>query len=146
MQGLLAAFRLPDALRGLWVGVVPVPRTVATRTDGVATVVPSETSVTAATSALDAPLRTAAAPAPLAPAAADAAPAALAPTAPAPVEPAVRVAAAHLVDPVGLRVVPYRPVSRWPLRRAAPRVLDPFRGFPQRSQVLADLMYGPTRR
>jgi hypothetical protein len=63
-----------------------------------------------------------------------------------PVEPSVRVAAAHLVDPVGLRVVPFRPTSRWPLRRAATRIGDPFRGFPLRSMHLADLMDGGPRR
>lgn len=61
-----------------------------------------------------------------------------------PVEPSVRVSAAHLVDPLGLRVVPFRPSTRWPLRRAAPRIYDPFRGFPLRSVHLADLMDGPT--
>jgi hypothetical protein len=63
-----------------------------------------------------------------------------------PVEPSVRVSAAHLVDPVGLRVVPFRPDPRWPLRRAAPRILDPFRGFPMRSAHLADLIDGSVPR
>jgi hypothetical protein len=53
---------------------------------------------------------------------------------------------AHLTDPRGLRVVAYRPSSRWPLRRLATRIPDPFRGFPRRSTHLTELMYGRTGR
>jgi hypothetical protein len=49
---------------------------------------------------------------------------------------------AQLADPRGLRVVAYRPTSRWPLRRLATRIPDPFRGFPRRSTHLIELMYG----
>lgn len=67
----------------------------------------------------------------------------------APAAPAVAVAplidVAYLADPRGLRVVAYRPTSRWPLRRLATRIPDPFRGFPRRSTHLVELMYGRTR-
>ncbi|MDF1521462.1 MAG: hypothetical protein P1P87_01410 [Trueperaceae bacterium] len=53
---------------------------------------------------------------------------------------------AHLTDPRGLRVVAYRPASRWPLRRLATRIPDPFRGFPRRSTHLIELMYGRARQ
>jgi hypothetical protein len=150
MNGLLASLRFPFALRGPWAAAA-VPATAA--------------PVRAADAALHAPEpfrsprhpaaapqgpvrpeapvleRPAQAVPPVAPVL-DLAPeaAAPAPVAPQPIEPSVRVSAAHLVDPVGLRVVPFRPTTRWPLRRAAPRIYDPFRGFPLRSVHLADLM------
>jgi len=48
-----------------------------------------------------------------------------------------------LRDPDGLRVVPLRPDSRWPLRRAGDRVRNPFRAFPYRALYLSRLMYAP---
>jgi hypothetical protein len=44
-------------------------------------------------------------------------------------------------DPYGIRVVPLRPSSPWPLRRAHERVLNPFRAFPFRAIHLSRLMY-----
>ena len=44
-------------------------------------------------------------------------------------------------DPVGVRVVPLRPASPWPARRARDRVLNPFRAFPFRTMHLSRLMY-----
>lgn len=44
-------------------------------------------------------------------------------------------------DPCGVRVVPLRPSSPWPLRRAHERVLNPFRAFPFRAIHLSRLMY-----
>ncbi len=44
-------------------------------------------------------------------------------------------------DPVGIRVVPLRPASPWPPRRARERVLNPFRAFPFRTMHLSRLMY-----
>jgi hypothetical protein len=44
------------------------------------------------------------------------------------------------VDPAGLRVVPLRPASDWPLRRAYDRVANPFRAFPYRSLHLSRMM------
>ena len=144
MHGLLASLRLPFALRGL-----------RTATAAVSTPDASDRSSDAAARAT---VRTAMRPAPTgrvhetfaprpvaqpAPAV-DRIPAASAsaPVSTRPIEPSVPVSAAHLVDPLGLRVVPFRPTSRWPLRRAAPRIYDPFRGFPLRSAHLADLMDG----
>ena len=142
MQGLLASFRLPFAFRG--------PSTSAVATPAASRSVRTPAAVVAAMAAdlMGAHPQ----PAPLLRAYVDgadelsvvAAPFAPSPKAP-PIEPSVRVAAAHLVDPVGLRVVPFRPVTRWPLRRAAARIYDPFRGFPRRSAHLADLMAGPDR-
>ena len=140
MNGLLASLRFPVALRGLRLPAAPVPANGA----------PIRTS--ARPEAAHRPVGTLEAP-PIArpidriepilePAAMAPAPA---PTLPAPrVEPTVPVSAAHLVDPVGVRVVPFRPNTRWPLRRAAPRIYDPFRGFPLRASHLADLMDGRT--
>lgn len=60
-----------------------------------------------------------------------------APTAPiAPIGPIGPVA-----DPVGVRVVPLRPASAWPARRARERVLSPFRAFPFRTMHLSRMMY-----
>ncbi len=44
-------------------------------------------------------------------------------------------------DPAGIRVVPLRPASPWPPRRARERVLSPFRAFPFRAMHLSRLMY-----
>jgi hypothetical protein len=44
------------------------------------------------------------------------------------------------VDPDGLRVVPLRPDSSWPLRRGYDRVASPFRAFPYRSLHLTRMM------
>ena len=141
MNGFLASLRFPFALRGAW-SAAAVP-SIAPR-------------VLAADAGAHAPFRGPAhpnrvpsggrafeAPPVARPSAAvetSPEPASLAPLLPLPVEPSVPVSAAHLVDPVGLRVVPFRPSTRWPLRRAAPRIYDPFRGFPLRSVHLADLM------
>lgn len=151
MQGFFTSLRLGGAVRHLLTGAAAAPTA------------PVRAATAGPTRAL--PLRAAAAPAasaPLPPApgrapralpaqpASVATPVVAAPTVAdeptATVTPSVPVAAKHLVDPVGLRVVPYRPVTRWPLRRAAPRVLDPFRGFPKRALVLGELMYGPRHR
>jgi hypothetical protein len=43
-------------------------------------------------------------------------------------------------DPDGLRVVPLRPDSSWPLRRGRDRVASPFRAFPYRSLHLSRMM------
>lgn len=149
MNGLLASLRIPFALRAPWataaVATTPAP-------------VRAADAVVHAPDAFRTPRRPEAAPkgagpleAPVLDRPAEVAPPAAGaiapePVAPRPVEPSVRVSAAHLVDPVGLRVVPFRPTTRWPLRRAAPRIYDPFRGFPLRSVHLADLMDGRTGR
>jgi hypothetical protein len=44
------------------------------------------------------------------------------------------------LDPAGVRVVPLRPASEWPLRRAYDRVANPFRAFPYRSLHLSRMM------
>ena len=45
-------------------------------------------------------------------------------------------------EPHGVRVVPYRPTSTWPEeRRVHPRVYDPFRAFPNRAALLAEIMH-----
>jgi len=67
-------------------------------------------------------------------------------TAPATVEPAALVVEAiapraPAADPLGIRVVPLRPASPWPPRRARERVLSPFRAFPFRALHLSRLMY-----
>ncbi|MFU8889034.1 MAG: hypothetical protein ACNA8N_10580 [Trueperaceae bacterium] len=54
-----------------------------------------------------------------------------------PVAPRVQATA----DPLGVRVVPLRPTSPWPARRARERVLSPFRAFPFRAMHLSRLMY-----
>ena len=137
MNGLLASLRFPVALRGLRAAIAPVPAIAApARTSDPFRTLTNPEATPRGYGTLEAPSLAhpdvaggatpgAAAPAPM----------------PAlPVEPSVRVSAAHLVDPLGLRVVPFRPSTRWPLRRAAPRITDPFRGFPLRSLHLADLM------
>jgi len=43
-------------------------------------------------------------------------------------------------DPVGVRVVPLRPATPWPERRARERLSNPFRAFPNRSFYLARMM------
>lgn len=43
----------------------------------------------------------------------------------------------RLSDPRGVRVVPFRPTTRWPLHRACARIYDPFRAFPDRGTHLA---------
>lgn len=43
----------------------------------------------------------------------------------------------YLQDPRGLCVVPFRPTTRWPLRRSYARIYDPFRAFPYRAVHLA---------
>jgi hypothetical protein len=44
-------------------------------------------------------------------------------------------------DPLGVRVVPYRPDGTWPEgRRLHPRLYDPFRAFPARARTLRDLI------
>jgi hypothetical protein len=48
---------------------------------------------------------------------------------------------ARASDPRGVRVVPLRPSSPWPLRRSQERVLNPFRAFPFRAIHLSRLMY-----
>lgn len=48
-------------------------------------------------------------------------------------------AAVH-ADPYGIRVVPLRPDSSWPLRRGRDRVASPFRAFPYRSLHLSRMM------
>jgi len=48
-----------------------------------------------------------------------------------------------VADPVGLRVVPLRPDSAWPVRRARDRISNPFRGFPYRAMYLAEMMAAP---
>lgn len=60
-----------------------------------------------------------------------------------PVAPTPPVAAprARANDPHGVRVVPLRPASPWPPRRALERVLNPFRAFPYRAIHLSRLMY-----
>jgi hypothetical protein len=138
MNGLFASLRFPVALRGLRVSAAAVPGTASP----IRTLVRPETT-SRAVGTLEAP--------PIA-RPIDLVEPTLEPTAPAPapaatlptprVEPSVPVSAAHLVDPVGVRVVPFRPTTRWPLRRAAPRIYDPFRGFPLRSSHLADIMDG----
>jgi len=144
MHGLLATLRLPVALRDLWTVAAAVPATAGR-------LHPTEAVVAAAAE----PSRAMARPqlAPRVSGTLEAPPTArpsvrveptLDATATAPLEPSVPVSAAHLVDPVGLRVVPFRPTSRWPLRRATPRIYDPFRGFPLRSAHLADLIDGRT--
>jgi hypothetical protein len=67
-------------------------------------------------------------------------------TVPPTVEPAALVLEplaprAPVADPVGIRVVPLRPASPWPPRRARERVLSPFRAFPFRTMHLSRLMY-----
>lgn len=67
-------------------------------------------------------------------------------TVPPTVEPAAVVLeplapCAPAADPVGIRVVPLRPASPWPARRARERVLSPFRAFPFRTMHLSRLMY-----
>ena len=152
MNGLLASLRFPFALRGPWSATAVVAATTA-----VAAAAAPIRAVDAAVRTSD-PFRTLARPetTPCAYDPLEAAPSARpavageptldviapAPLPAMPVEPSVRVSSAHLVDPVGLRVVPFRPSTRWPLRRAAPRIYDPFRGFPLRSMHLADLMDG----
>jgi hypothetical protein len=50
-------------------------------------------------------------------------------------------------DPRGVRVVPFRPTTRWPLHRACTRIYDPFRAFPDRGAQLAGwLENAPDRR
>jgi hypothetical protein len=50
-------------------------------------------------------------------------------------------------EPYGVRVVPYRPGAAWPEgRRVHPRVYDPFRAFPQRATLLAQIMHTDDRR
>lgn len=45
-------------------------------------------------------------------------------------------------DPVGLRVLPYRPAATWPEHRLVhPRVYDPFRAFPRRAAHLVALIH-----
>jgi len=44
-------------------------------------------------------------------------------------------------DPAGVRVVPLRPASAWPERRAGQRLSNPFRAFPNRSFHLARMMF-----
>lgn len=48
-----------------------------------------------------------------------------------------------VADPVGLRVVPLRPDSSWPVRRARDRISNPFRSFPYRAMYLAEMMAAP---
>jgi hypothetical protein len=55
---------------------------------------------------------------------------------PAPAE-TVAPGVLRLSDPRGLRVVPFRPTTRWPLHRACARIHDPFRAFPDRGAQLA---------
>ncbi len=150
MNGLLASLRFPFALRGPWTATAAVAANAAP--------VRAVDAAARATEAFRTLARPEAAPRthrplvapPIAhpPVAVEPTPDATEPAPPParPVEPTVRVSAAHLVDPVGLRVVPFRPSTRWPLRRAAPRIYDPFRGFPLRSVHLADLMDGATDR
>lgn len=69
-----------------------------------------------------------------------------APTAPtAPIGPIAPIAPigpiGPVADPVGVRVVPLRPASAWPARRARERVLSPFRAFPFRTMHLSRMMY-----
>ncbi len=53
----------------------------------------------------------------------------------------------RLSDPAGVRVVPFRPTTRWPLHRACARIYDPFRAFPDRGAQLAGwLENAPARR
>lgn len=45
-------------------------------------------------------------------------------------------------EPDGVRVVPYRPTAPWPTNRLVhPRVYDPFRAFPRRAALLAELIH-----
>jgi len=67
------------------------------------------------------------------------------PTAPRPAAPAAARSAPTAVglsrtDPVGVRVVPLRPESNWPERRARDRVSNPFRQFPYRALHLARMI------
>lgn len=150
MNGLLASLRFPFTLRGPWTPAAAVAATAApTRAvdapvrgaDPFRTLAHQEAEPRAYGTPMRPPIDRAAAPVVATVEATLEAPEpALLPA--LPVEPSVRVSAAHLVDPVGLRVVPFRPSTRWPLRRATPRIYDPFRGFPLRSVHLADLMDG----
>lgn len=147
MNGLLASLRFPFALRGPWAATTAVAATAApvrsfeapARTAEAFRTLARPEAKSRAHGTLVAPPIEYIAPAERTPEVTEPAQMPL-----APVEPTVRVSAAHLVDPIGLRVVPFRPSTRWPLRRAAPRIYDPFRGFPLRSVHLADLMDGPT--
>lgn len=143
MNGLLASLRFPFALRGLWAATAAVPAAFPVRAVDAATLAPDSFRTLVRPEAASGAFGTHVAPRTARPAVVvEPAPEVTAPAPlPAmPIEPSVRVSPAHLVDPVGLRVVPFRPSTRWPLRRAAPRIYDPFRGFPQRSLHLADLM------
>jgi hypothetical protein len=64
-----------------------------------------------------------------------------APALPAIPTPPVATPLVRASDPRGLRVVPLRPSSPWPPRRAQERVLNPFRAFPFRAIHLSRLMY-----
>ena len=64
-----------------------------------------------------------------------------APALPATPTPPVVTQLARASDPYGIRVVPLRPSSPWPLRRSHERVLNPFRAFPFRAIHLSRLMY-----
>jgi hypothetical protein len=50
------------------------------------------------------------------------------------------VVALSRTDPAGVRVVPLRPESSWPERRARDRVSNPFRLFPYRALHLARMI------
>ena len=52
---------------------------------------------------------------------------------------AFRTPLAH-ADPDGSRVLPLRPDSSWPDRRAHERISNPFRGFPFRAAHLARIL------
>ncbi|MFN2323204.1 MAG: hypothetical protein ABR510_09650 [Trueperaceae bacterium] len=152
MNGLLASLRFPFALRGPWAATAAVATTATTATTAAPARAARASAAFRTLARPQAPSRTHGAlvappiarPSIAVPPTPDASD--LAPRPATPVEPSVRVSEAHLVDPVGLRVVPFRPSTRWPLRRAAPRIYDPFRGFPLRSVHLADLMDGSTER
>lgn len=46
-------------------------------------------------------------------------------------------------DPQGVRVIPLRPASSWPIRRGpGDRLSNPFRTFPYRAVHLGRIMYG----
>jgi len=64
-----------------------------------------------------------------------------APALPAIPTPPVATPLVRASDPCGVRVVPLRPSSPWPPRRAHERVLNPFRAFPFRAIHLSRLMY-----
>jgi len=64
-----------------------------------------------------------------------------APALPAIPTPPVATPLVRASDPCGIRVVPLRPSSPWPPRRAHERVLNPFRAFPFRAIHLSRLMY-----